>query len=733
MIASSSSINVGRALMAAMQPITGARARGTVTLTTKPGSEFRVPWNSYWVPILNGERQTSWLYKVTRGPNADGSWTVTDAGATVPMMSNIGGYRHNVPAGTLFAPTVPIEELVVVGAGSPVAATDFEGATEPGDYCGVKDMVLYETFDGPAFSLDLMRSPISQFPGVLLAFQNLEPADGVAIAQNNQAAVNAGEGKKFYKVTYTISVITSKSEGDMARRLEGLIIADTIVQLLMDKKAGDPGECLSSPGGVQVRQMVREDGPQPVYKKFYIYTVLVSAMVLIERLDFRTFPPWLRAVLNVDKAPQIPAVAGQGPIRVVNDVKIDMTPNTLDLAIDGVFARASVAHLWRPENIEDGVGELLQFGSGERRVTNPANGIYLEPVIDNDLGAAGEDFSTWVVSDAVVTTGVEPDPDGGMGANGVEFDAGAGAFIESPSFAVPSGVPVVVQVFAKAVGALSTSRMRLSVLDAAGSEHFSDDIEVSNVWDLYRLEVTPTMAGAATFRIHNASDDVGRTVVAWGAMYDDGARDGPQYILGTKSIETLTFTPVGASPTPPANEVTPQALLSGSWRLRWRSPLAVLPDEIGTASGAPGRVLASVGDGVTELVTLRLVGTPASGGAELTLQTRGGAIVTVAGLEWQPGAEVWFTVDASGGRLEVQGSDNGDGVYNFAPYAADAVAGDFLSLGHLSDGSEDPTPGWYIAVDVGAELDNTAITPSGALAFLGNLLTYYGSILTFDP
>lgn len=241
--------------------------------------------------------------------------------------------------------------------------------------------------------------------------------------------------------------------------------------------------------------------------------------------------------------------------------------------------------------------------------------------------------------------------------------------------------------------------MRLAAVDGGALEHVSDDIEVGPEWELHRFEVVPSAAGTLTYRIKNASDGVARQVLLWGANYSNAARWGAEYSgTGTKAVDSLTFAPLPIAGQQ-ANLVTPQEVLSGRWRLRYRTPARVPSDVLGTGSGATSRVLVSVGDGATELVTLALIGTPATGGARLTLTTRGDALVVdMAGLEWTPGSEMAFTIDATG-TLTVAGSLNGDGEYAFPRYVEDALPADFLVVGNLSDGSSSPSPGGYVAVD----------------------------------
>ncbi len=716
-------IDTGRALMAALQPITGNRAAGQIKLRTKPGVQITIPRYAFWAPVVEGQRMTSWLFKAMEGPNEDKSWTVDDSGnSTIDVMSNIGGMRHNVPTGTQFQPDLPIEQLVLVGADQPVAVVDFEGGTNPAQYAGVQDMAMYETFDGPALTTDMHRSPLDQFPGILLAFQDFSPADGVAIAQNNQMAINAGTDKKFYKITYTISIVTTRGEGDMSRRQEGLILADAVSQLLNDKHNGDVGECLSNPGGVQVRQMIREDGPQDIYKKFYIYTVLVSCMATLQRVDFRTYSPWLRTVMAVDK-PQVPELPNQGQLRLVDDNIIDMTPFQLDLAVDGTFVRVSVATLWVPANIEDGNGVLLSFASGERRVTNLALGIYMEPDTVNALPDVTDDFTAWtLVAGATVTADVENDPQGNPTADEITFAADADSAVEFAGPSATAGEPVIFYLFAKALGTKFTSKLRLGATDSGAAVFISDDIEVGNVWRRYRFEIFPTSTGVITLRVQNATDAQGRSVVLWGAFYSDADRWGPEYSGAVDHLkDRLTFLP-GPAFDQQVNLVTPAALLRGAWALRYQTPDDVAPDVLGTGTGAPTRTLVSVGDGTTELVTLTLTGTPATGGARLTLATRGGGVVVdIAGLEWLPGAVLRFVVKATG-DLTVEGTLNGDGDFSFSRYLEDAQDSDFLVIGDLSDGSSSPAPGRYISIE-----NVIAATPT-----LENVVTVNGAIVTVN-
>ncbi len=702
-------INLGRAVIAALQPITGARAVGLVSVRAVAGKTVVMPRHTYWTPSVDGRRMTQLLFKTMEGPNDDGSWTITDAGVQIALMSNAGGIRHNVPSGTPFFPDIPDDDLIITGASAPVAVADFaEGADAP-DYCGVKDISVFESFDGPAIHQDLSRSALQHFPGVLIAFQDMEPADGVAIAQTNQQAVNAATDIKFYKVGFTVSVIAQTAQGDATRRKEGLIIADTIQQLLNDKHMGDEGENLSNPGGLQIRGMSPQDPPQEFYQKFYIYTVLISCMTTIQRKDFRTFAPWLRAVLQIDK-PQVPALPDQGTITVVSNNIIDMTPDRFDLAIDAHFTRATVGNLQVLQSNPGTDQALQQFAINARRVVNKDGGLFMEPTTTNAIGAASTDFGSWTtVSGASVSTNTETDPLGGVTADQITFPDDETAAVEFGPLTAAVGEPTVFQVWARSPGVPSgnkfKSTFRLSIVDGAATEFISGDFVVGPNWTLIRFAAEPA-GGTATLRVQNRVNNglgIAGNVLVWGGMFSDTERWGPQFTDGTaKAVDAMVFDPRSILPGGEANEITPLQALTGVWRLRWASPLAVPPDFIGTGTAATQRTLVSIGDGsAPDLFTMQLIGTPATGGAALTLTTRtGGVVLSLAGVEWIPGNLLTFTINAEG-KLKIQGTSTHDGLHTFTRYDLDAVeADDFIVIGNVSDGSSSPTPGRYVSINI---------------------------------
>lgn len=312
-------LNTARHIMALMQPVTGDRATGVVTVTSTPGNIVSIPRNTFAFPVIDGRVRPELIFKVDEGPEEDGSWSVIETGTAITFISNIGGVRHNIPAGTPIYFDPPIANLVMT---LPVADSDFSGATDADYFSGVKDMAIYETFGGPIFQADLRRGSITKFPCIIITWVSGEPADGVTTSQTHRET-RAGTGRALYKDTYAITVISSRADSDHSRRHEGLEIIDTISRLIVDRQSVDE-EPFSNPSGLQIRSFSRENGPQEFYKKFYMYTIMVSAERNLQQLYPRTYADWLLAIMNVYK-PQDPPLPNEGDFTIVADNEIDMS------------------------------------------------------------------------------------------------------------------------------------------------------------------------------------------------------------------------------------------------------------------------------------------------------------------------------------------------------------------------------------------------------------------------
>lgn len=304
-------VRAARALMAVMQPRTGTRATGTV-IVKAIGSDVTIPRNSYACPVVEGRIRPDLAMKTAEGPETNGAWTATSSGTAIDFFSNIGGRRHNIASGTTlrFDPEISgIESLESSGA--------FSGGADLAEFGALRDIVLYEQFDGPILSLDMFRSLIKGFPAAIIAWEGSEPADG-AISPQKERDTRAGSKASIYTETFQIAVISERNEGDDIRRSEGLLAAERICTAIAERHYVD-GEPFSNPSGVQIRRRWRERGRQPVYQRFYVYAIQVGVMGTIRMDEYRTFGPWETSKIDVQK-PTTP------PKEVVDEALVDMTP-----------------------------------------------------------------------------------------------------------------------------------------------------------------------------------------------------------------------------------------------------------------------------------------------------------------------------------------------------------------------------------------------------------------------
>lgn len=305
-----------RGLMALMQPLTGTRATGEITVTAAAGQSVALPIGSYCYPVIDGSARPELLFKTTAAA------TITDAGVEVAVASNLGGERFNIAAGTEFVFDPFVDDLAArPGADVPRNTLAFTGGLAQNDFGCLRDVVLLEELTGPIYSPDVARSAITRFPAALVTWESTEPADGSSTAQTTRAT-RTSNSTQLYKVNFDIAIMTTRQDSASARRSEGLTIVDTLMALMLDRHMVD-SVALSNPAGVQLRRAYREEGADPFYRKFYVYRMGVSVESSCSTIEFRTFSDWLLANLQLEK-PQTPAVVNQGDLTLV-DTDIDMS------------------------------------------------------------------------------------------------------------------------------------------------------------------------------------------------------------------------------------------------------------------------------------------------------------------------------------------------------------------------------------------------------------------------
>jgi len=304
-------IDTGRDIMAVMSPVTGTRATGVVTITAS-GADVELPAATYLVPRLGGQYRPDLVVKSKPSDDYQAGWTITAGGVDVDCVANIGGVPHN----TLIAGTELLIDPPLDGIDTCVVKTGFSGGAAPTGLAAVKSMVLYEQFRASAASLDMVRSGIKEFPGILISWMGSEPADGAAVDQTTQRRVSGTA--TMYHETFQVLVVSNRAESDHMRRLQGLYILDAITGLLTSRVDFDGG-LISYPSGLQVQQRFRREIPDTKGSlPYYIYGLQVSAMRVYHMTDARTFETLAEVVYDIVK-PQDPALPNQGDIAIVGD------------------------------------------------------------------------------------------------------------------------------------------------------------------------------------------------------------------------------------------------------------------------------------------------------------------------------------------------------------------------------------------------------------------------------
>lgn len=270
---------LGRALLATLAPATGVRATGTVTASSG-GAEVEIPPNSYLVPVVGGKMRDDLLFKTTD------SWTLppnaTEAG--IPITSNVGGARHNLPVGTVlrFDPVLDGVERDVTLDGSMSDGSD-EGQL-------IRAVAFHEELEVSNPSQDLFSSKIGE-GGVLLVWTQSDPMEG-SMAGLRQGSSRATRNARFWRENYVLYVVATRLASDNDRRQKGKLILQAVTRLLTDRHMNDDGEVLSTVGaGVEITNRARLGRTD----KHYIYACTLRANQTLEQgLSAREFIVWQR-------------------------------------------------------------------------------------------------------------------------------------------------------------------------------------------------------------------------------------------------------------------------------------------------------------------------------------------------------------------------------------------------------------------------------------------------------
>ena len=302
-----------RNCLAAIQPLTGDRSSGVITVTAS-GADVTLPLGTFAYPVIGGQVQTDRIFRADTGPNSDKSWTVTAAGTDVDFVSNVGGEKHNVADATSFVFLPPL-----AGVASAVSSGAFTGATNPTFYGAVKETFVFEHVNGPAQQIDLERMKLRGTPAVIIVWNSSEPSDGVTTSSNNPGAHSRGTFSSSFRELFSIVIVVKKSNSEAARSEEGLYILDQIARYL-NKRSSIDGCLISAPSPILVQARNRVAIPKEPYQRHYIYSLTFSAENAYTMIDDRTYNDWNIANIDILKPDD-----DLGDYTLIDDMKVDMT------------------------------------------------------------------------------------------------------------------------------------------------------------------------------------------------------------------------------------------------------------------------------------------------------------------------------------------------------------------------------------------------------------------------
>jgi hypothetical protein len=280
--------SLGRALFAQLTALTGARATGSITINSPAG--MLVSPNAYLLPVVGGQLRDDLLFKTGRrgttmaADGTGGDWLVPPGEPlSVALKSNVGGARHNLPAGTVFRFDPPHSD--------PAATATLDADMVDGSDADqlVRRVAWFEDLDSSNPSKDIFAAKLGDFPALMLVWQDSEPAEGTQ-AGLRQGANRGARKVKFTRERFVLYVITGRLVGDSGRRQEGMVVMQAASRLLTDRQRNIDGELLSTIGaGVEVNERTRLRRSE----KHYIYALRLRMNQTTQPLDERTFNRWI--------------------------------------------------------------------------------------------------------------------------------------------------------------------------------------------------------------------------------------------------------------------------------------------------------------------------------------------------------------------------------------------------------------------------------------------------------
>lgn len=293
-------MQTARHLMAVLAPLTGERAEGTITITTRADvPELEIPLNFHLLPVLqsaegNGALAPQLPFRVAEAGVA------TPDGVTFPVTSVLGGTVHNLPDSTVFRCALEDNRIASIEASSLI-----EGATNYTGTGALKQILMYETIGNSSAQRDLFLAKLA----------GRTPAAVIVWESSGSPTFYAPNHTKLAE-QWAIHVVVSRFDAGELRALEGLEILDMVSELL-GLRVGVDGADITN-GAIKILGRQRTATTDSAY----IYTLRIGTSTVVTRRDDRSFPEYLRTKYTLVTTPADTALS-PSVVTLVEDAEYD--------------------------------------------------------------------------------------------------------------------------------------------------------------------------------------------------------------------------------------------------------------------------------------------------------------------------------------------------------------------------------------------------------------------------
>ncbi|MEE9395175.1 MAG: hypothetical protein V3W41_22010 [Planctomycetota bacterium] len=262
---------IRRLIMASLRPLTGVRASATATVNVATGhtEDVKLPKNCFAYPIPESAAGVADIDDQRLLRTTTEQIVNPGVASTVNVTSVLGGTRFNsLKAGERLLWDPPLLGLETHS----VLATDMSGGVDPPTehQAPVHDVTSFEEITSAELAQDLFQGRLQgRIPSVVISWDRSDESE-----RKGRNALGTPE-------RWNLFCVTENHQGEMARRDDGLNLADAVRDVLADRRTVD-GAPFSDP-------------PCTVFGRFrlaatessLVYVVQLDTVTVAKRIDLR--------------------------------------------------------------------------------------------------------------------------------------------------------------------------------------------------------------------------------------------------------------------------------------------------------------------------------------------------------------------------------------------------------------------------------------------------------------